>query len=86
MAANRLPAKDGIPSGNTAARPSSAVVGDTYYNGQLEILEIFNGTSWVALSAPAALPTIATPTDVGDVAYTSGGSAGGRGRCPYGAN
>ena len=30
----------GIPSGNTSSRPSSPVIGDTYYNGQLGILEI----------------------------------------------
>ena len=74
MAFNSFPQKLGIPSGNTAARPSSPVIGDTYYNGQLEILEIFNGTSWVASSAPPATPSIATPTDVGTVNYSAGGS------------
>lgn len=75
MASSVFPAKSGIPSGNTAARPSNPVIGDTYYNGQLEILEIFNGTIFVAASAPPAVPTIATPTDVGtNLAYTTGGS------------
>jgi hypothetical protein len=74
MAFNSFPAKGGIPSGNTAGRPSGPVIGDTYYNGQLEILEIFNGTIWVASSAPPATPSIATPTDVGTVDYASGGS------------
>lgn len=66
------PAESGIPTGNTAGRPASPVIGDVYYNGQIEILEIYNGTSWVACSAPPATPTIATPTDAstGD-AYTS---------------
>jgi hypothetical protein len=72
MTFQQYPFKDGIPSGNTAGRPSNPVIGDTYYNGQLEILEIYNGTAWVAASAPPATPSIATPTDVstGD-AYTS---------------
>jgi hypothetical protein len=72
MAISQFPSKGGIPSGNTAARPGSPVIGDTFYNGQLEILEIYNGTEWVAASAPPATPTIATPTDAstGD-AYTS---------------
>jgi hypothetical protein len=74
MAFNQFPSKGGIPSGATANRPSSPVVGDTYYNGTLEILEIYNGTQWVASSAPPATPSIATPTDVGTVDYASGGS------------
>ena len=64
MAIQQLPApKSGIPSGNTAGRPSSPVIGDTYYNGQLEILEIYNGTIWVAASAPPATPTITSVSD-----------------------
>jgi hypothetical protein len=74
MAFNQFPSKGGIPSGNTAGRPGSPVIGDTYYNGELEILEIYNGDDWVAASAPPATPTIATPTDVGTVDYTAGGS------------
>jgi hypothetical protein len=75
MAIQQYPFKGGIPSGNTAARPSNPVIGDTYYNGQLEILEIYNGTAWVAISAPPAVPTISSVTDVGtNLAYTSGGT------------
>ena len=75
MAFQQYPQKLGIPSGNTAGRPSSPIIGDTYYNGQLEILEIWNGTAWVAASAPPATPTIATPTDSGTAnAFASGGS------------
>jgi hypothetical protein len=72
MAFNQFPSKGGIPSGNTAARPSGPVIGDTYYNGQLEILEIYNGTTWVAASAPPSTPQITSVTDTstGDV-YTS---------------
>ena len=74
MAFNQFPSKGGIPSGNTASRPGSPVIGDTYYNGTLELLEIYNGTAWVASSAPPATPTIASVTDVGTFAYTSGGA------------
>ena len=38
------PASSGIPEGNTAARPASPEIGDTYYNGELGILEIYNGS------------------------------------------
>ncbi len=72
MGLQQIPSKGGIPSGNTASRPGSPVIGDTYYNGQLELLEIYNGTAWVASSAPPAVPTIATPTSTsGASAYTS---------------
>jgi hypothetical protein len=71
MAINQFPAPDtgGIPSGNTASRPVAPVIGDTYYNGQLGILEIYDGTEFVPCSAPAASPTIAV-VDVGtNIAY-----------------
>ncbi len=65
----------GIPFGNTAARPANPVVGTVYYNGQLEIIEIYNGTAWVANSAPPAVPTIVSVTDVGTgLAYATGGT------------
>jgi hypothetical protein len=75
MGLQQIPSKGGIPSGNTASRPGSPVVGDTYYNGQLELLEIYNGTQWVAASAPPAIPTITSITDVGTgLAYATGGT------------
>ena len=65
------PAEGGIPTGNTASRPASPVIGDVYYNGQRAILEIYDGTNWVPCSAPAAAPTIAV-ADVGtSIAYGS---------------
>jgi len=64
MAFNSFPAKGGIPSGNTAARPSGPVIGDTYYDGTLGFLLIFDGTAFIPCSAPAAQPTI-TVADVG---------------------
>jgi hypothetical protein len=72
MAFQQFPQKGGIPSGNTAGRPSSPVIGDTYYNGQLELLEIYNGTTWVASSAPPATPQLISVTDTSTAdAYTS---------------
>jgi len=72
MAISQFPSKGGIPSGNTASRPGSPVVGDTFYNGQLGQLEIYNGTAWIAVSAPPLVPTIATPTNAsGSDAYSS---------------
>lgn len=74
MAISQFPSKGGIPSGNTASRPGSPVVGDTFYNGQLGQLEIYNGASWIAVSAPPLAPTIATPTNAsGSDAYSSTG-------------
>ena len=61
----------GIPTGDTAGRPASPVIGDVYYNGEKAILEIYDGTNWIPCSAPAAAPTIAV-ADVGtSVAYGS---------------
>jgi hypothetical protein len=61
----------GIPTGDTAGRPASPVIGDVYYNGELSVLEIFDGTSFVPCSAPSSPPSIAV-TDVGtSVAYGS---------------
>ncbi len=65
----------GVPSGNTASRPSSPVIGDTFYNGQNNSIEIYTGTEWVLLSAPPTPPTIASVTDIGtDLAYATGGT------------
>lgn len=74
-----------IPSGNTAGRPASPVIGDTYYDGTLGFLLIWEGTQWIPCSAPAAQPTIAV-TDVGtgvaygtvrgSVAFTEGATGG----------
>ena len=75
MADLRVSGLGGIPFGNTAARPANPVVGTVYYNGQLEIIEIYNGTSWVANSAPPAVPSIVSVTDVGTgLAYATGGT------------
>lgn len=71
MAFQQYPQKLGIPAGATAARPSNPVVGDTFYDGTLGFLLIWEGTQWIPCSAPAAQPTIAV-TDVGtSIAYGS---------------
>jgi hypothetical protein len=64
MAFNQFPVKGGIPSGNTAGRPGGPVIGDTYYNGQLGLLEIYDGTNWIPNSAPPGIPAM-TATDIG---------------------
>ena len=69
MAFSSYPAKGGIPSGETSVRPSSPVTGDTFYDGTLGFLLIWEGTKWIPCSAPAAQPSIAV-TDVGtNIAY-----------------
>ena len=72
MAISQFPVPEsGIPTGDTAGRPASPVIGDVYYNGELSVLEIFDGTSFVPCSAPSSPPSIAV-TDVGtSVAYGS---------------
>jgi hypothetical protein len=85
MAFQQYPQKFGIPSGNTAGRPANPVIGDTYYDGTLGFLFIFDGTNFIPCSAPASQPTIVV-TDVGtgvaygtvqgSVAFTEGVSGG----------
>ena len=64
MAFSSYPAKGGIPSGTTAQRPSNPVVCDTYYDGTLGFLLIWDGTAFIPCSAPAAQPSISV-ADVG---------------------
>ena len=85
MGLQQIPSKGGIPSGNSASRPSSPAIGDTYYDGTLGFLLIWDGTAFIPCSAPAAQPSIAV-TDVGtgvaygtvqgSVAFTEGASGG----------
>jgi hypothetical protein len=87
MAQNIFPeSPSGIPSGNTASRPASPGVGDTYYNGELGILEIYTDTGWFPCSSVPAVPTGVTATNVGtgraydngaiSVAFTAGTGGG----------
>jgi mucin-19 len=71
----RKSSNSGIPFGNTASRPASPVVGQPYYNGQIEALEIYNGTSWKVAKTegfPPDAPTISSVTDSSTaLAYSS---------------
>lgn len=68
----RSSSSSGIPFGGTADRPSSPTQGQTFYNGELAILEIYTGTDWVPNSAPAGTPAVSA-VDVGtNKAYGSG--------------
>jgi hypothetical protein len=72
MAFQQYPQKLGIPSGTTAQRPANPVTGDTYYDGTLGFLFIFDGTQFIPCSAPAGQPSISA-ADVGTGrAYGSG--------------
>jgi hypothetical protein len=75
MADIRTSSFGGIPSGDTDDRPSSPVIGDTYYNGQIEALEIYNGTNWKVIKSegfPPDAPTITSVTDSSSsTAYSS---------------
>ena len=65
----------GVPKGATANRPSSPSIGDTFYNGQIEALEIYNGTAWKVVKSegfPPDTPTISSVTDSStSLAYSS---------------
>ena len=71
----RKSSNSGIPFGNTAGRPTNPVIGQTYYNGQVEALEIYNGTTWKVSKSegfPPDTPTISSVTDSStSLAYSS---------------
>jgi hypothetical protein len=56
-----------FPSWTTLGRPSPASLNQTGYNTSLNILETYNGTSWIASSVPA-------PTTTGNVVFTADGT------------
>jgi hypothetical protein len=72
MAFNQFPQKGGIPSGQDAARPSSPAIGDTYYNGQGGILEIYTSAGWQPCSAPSGIPIITVTDAASSRTYTDG--------------
>ena len=79
MAISKLnPIEGGIPKGNTSNRSTefpSPEVGDVYYNGEIEALEIYNGTVWKVSKTegfPPDAPTISSVTDSStSLAYSS---------------
>jgi hypothetical protein len=87
MAINQFPAPDtgGIPSGNTASRPAAPAIGDTYYNGEKRILEIYTTDNWQPCSSPPAQPINVIATNSGatysgtgsiSVAFSAGSGSG----------
>lgn len=63
------PTSGGIPGGDSAGRPASPEIGDSYFNGTTAELEVYNGATWVPVQStyssldyvPIA-PTIGTAT------------------------
>jgi hypothetical protein len=58
MADIRTSSLGGTPFGNTASRPSSPSIGQTYNNGETGVTEIYTGSVWIANSATPAIPEI----------------------------
>lgn len=56
-----------FPSWTTAGRPSPAATGQTGYNTTLNILETYNGTTWVVSSIP-------NPSTTGNTIFTTNGT------------
>ena len=75
MADLRLSGMGGTPFGNTANRPSSPSVGQTYNNGETGVTEIYTSLGWVATNAAPASPTIGTATAVTSGRAYNNGSA-----------
>jgi len=72
VAVNRLKKDRVTTSGNTASRPNNPEIGDTYYDGTLGFLVIYDGTNFIPCSSPASQPSISA-LDVGTGrAYGSG--------------
>ena len=67
----------GTPSGNTANRPTSPQVGQTYFNGELGILEIYTSYGWFPTSVPQtpAVPTSVVATNQGSGRPLNNGQA-----------
>lgn len=76
MSFQQYPFKGGIPTGQTAARPSSPQVGDVFYNGETGVLEIYSIGGWTVCSAPPGAPTniVATAAAGSTRAYADGGA------------
>ncbi len=66
----------GTPFGNTANRPASPSIGQTYNNGTTGILEIYTESGWIGLAgAPPVPPTSVIATDIGTSRATNSASA-----------
>ena len=62
----RIPGTNGlvIPSGDSANRPPSVETGLMRYNSDLQLVEIWDGFSWVSTAGAAAGITASTATDI----------------------
>jgi hypothetical protein len=72
------PGPSGTPNGGTGDRPSSPEIGDLYFDTDLDLLIVWNGTSWEPVSPPqdpdqwTRTGTTLAPTNPGDtVAVTA---------------
>jgi hypothetical protein len=65
----RKSSTSGVPFGNTANRPASPAIGQTYYNGELGYQEIYTNAGWVPADAPSSLGENFT-INVGSSGYT----------------
>lgn len=60
-----------LPAGNNAQRPSSANLGMMRYNTEEEIVEVYNGTEWIAIASGSS-----GLYDFSFAQFTPGGSTG----------
>lgn len=66
-----------LPNGTTAQRPANAPVGMIRYNSTLSIVEVFDGTDWLAPGESAAAPVVPLPAGF-KVALTFDDATGGK--------
>ena len=57
----------GLPSGNTATRPQSPLVGYTRFNTELDLLEVYDGTAWAYPGSSALSSQIINPNGTSNV-------------------
>ncbi|NDB61537.1 hypothetical protein EB001_24315, partial [bacterium] len=62
----------GIPFGNTASRPASPAVGQPYFNGEVQRLELYTGATYGWQNIVAETPGVTGYT--GTISETSGGT------------
>ena len=73
MSNSVYPEVSSTPSGTTAARNASPVIGDTYYNGTLGLFQIYTANGWLPINASAGIPLNTSAADVGTSrAYNNG--------------
>jgi hypothetical protein len=68
----RKSSNSGIPFGNTASRPASPAVGQPYFNGEVQRLELYTGAQYGWQNIVAETPGVTGYT--GTISETSGGT------------